>query len=306
LDSIIHFFDALLSLFSVDGVVLFVFVLLGLMSVVDTLNLSIRVAGVLTKRLAIALSLFNILMVFSRMSNMIQAPFVGGMIDSAVNQVAAQGAGPLLETANEITAFDIVLPKFRMLVLAYTFGAMIGAFLTPTFQRIFSAVILDFEQRKSMARAAAMIFNPVNLLRLKLPGREHFQKYMDWRRIPKGFLFWHLFVTTFYTIGVLSSLLAGAMLPEFRATAATLSGLVNGIATFLLFMLVDPTAALITDQCILGKRPETDIKVMNFYLIWTKIAGTLLAQLFLVPMAEYVGWAAKVVHAFSGSGTPAI
>lgn len=146
-----------------------------------------------------------------------------------------------------------------------------------------------------MARAVLLILNPRNLIQLRLPGRELFAKYANLKGIPTGFLFWHLFVHTFYTIGVLSALLAGAMIPELRATSTTLSGLVNGIATFLLFMLVDPTAALITDQCILAKRPEMDIKVVNFYLIWTKIIGTLLAQAFLVPMAKYVGWVANWV-----------
>lgn len=279
----------LLQMFSLDGVVIFVFLLLGLMSMVDTLNLSIRVAGVITKRLAIALTLFNILVVFSRMSNMLQAPFVGGMVDAAV-------------AVNRTQAVDIITPKFRVLLLAYTFGAMLGAFFTPTFQRVFSKVILEFEHRKSVMRAALTILNPANLFSFRMPGKEHFEKYSNWKCIPKTFLFWHLFVTTFYTVGVLSSLLAGAMLPDLRTTAATTSGLVNGIATFMLFMLVDPTAALITDQCILGKRPESDIKVMNFYLIWTKIVGTLLAQAFLVPMARYVGWAAQWVHYFSKSG----
>ncbi len=283
---------ALLSdVFSIDGVVILVFFLLAFMSVVDTLNLSIRVAGVTTRRLAIALSLFNILMIFSRMSNMIQAPFVGGMIDGAV-AISPAGHAEML-----------VIPKFRVLILAYTFGAMIGAFYTPTFQRVFASVILDFENRKSMFRAAIRVLNPVNFVRLSFPAKRHFVKYHDWKSIPKAFLFWHLFVTTFYTIGVLSSLLSGAMYPELRATAATLSGLVNGIATFLLFMLVDPTAALITDQCINGKRPERDIKVMNFYLIWTKIIGTLIAQLLFIPMAKYVGWAAHIVQDLSNKWT---
>jgi len=290
------------DLFCVDGVVLFVFGLLTIMSIVDTLNLSIRVSGVITKRLAIALSLFNILMVFSRMSNMVQAPFVGGMVDSAVNEAGSGFIGPISAAANYnsyLLPEQIVEPRFRMLILAYTFGAMIGAFLTPTFQAVFSKVIIEFETRKSVFRAMIRILNPLNFFRLRLPGRRHFERYTNWRAIPTGFLFWHLLVTTFYTIGVLSALLAGAMHPELRATAGTLSGLVNGIATFLLFIMVDPTAALITDQCINGQRPEIDIKVMNFYLIWTKILGTLLAQLFLVPMAKYVGWAAIWVNTIS-------
>jgi len=279
--------EFLSDLFSMDGVVLFVFCLLGFMSVVDTLNLSVRVAGVFTKRLAIALSLFNILMLFSRSSNLLQAPFVGSMVDGAI-AASPEGHAEL-----------IVEPKFRMLILAYTLGAMLGAFLTPTFQRVFENVINDFDKRKSAFRAVLKIINPLNALKFSPPGKRHFHAYHDWSSIPKQMLFWNLFVTTFYTIGVLSSLLAGAMHPEHRATCAMLSGLVNGIATALLFGLVDPAAAIITDHCINGQRPQVDIKIMNFYLIWTKIIGTLLAQAFLVPMAKYVGWAAVMVQKLS-------
>ena len=59
----------------IAGVALFV------MSVVDTLAYGVRTAGVFTRRLAISLSLFNILVTFSRFSNMIQAPFLGRMAD---------------------------------------------------------------------------------------------------------------------------------------------------------------------------------------------------------------------------------
>ena len=47
----------------------------------------------------------------------------------------------------------------------------------------------------------------------------------------KQFLILNAFVTAIYTIGVLCALLAGAYLPQYRATAIQLSGIVNGIAT---------------------------------------------------------------------------
>ena len=88
-------------------------------------------------------------------------------------------------------------------------------------------------------------------------------------------------MTAIYTIGVLCSLLAGAYLPELRATAIQLSGIVNGIATILFALIVDPSGARITDQAAQGERPESDVKSVVFFLICGRLLGTLiLAQFF--------------------------
>ena len=42
------------------------------------------------------------------------------------------------------------------------------------------------------------------------------------------------------TVGVVASLYAGYLNPEFRVTASQLSAVVNGFATILLFALIDP------------------------------------------------------------------
>jgi hypothetical protein len=40
---------------------------------------------------------------------------------------------------------------------------------------------------------------------------------------------------------------ASALAPELARTATTLSGVVNGVGTLLLVILIDPVSALITD-----------------------------------------------------------
>ena len=107
--------------------------------------------------------------------------------------------------------------------------------------------------------------------------------------LPKGFLIINVVVTSIYTIGVLCSLLAGAYLPEFRATAIQLSGIVNGIATVLFTLFVDPSGARITDQAVHNKRDQEDVRSVVFFLQLGKMIGTLfIAQLLFKPLAKYI------------------
>ena len=108
-------------------------------------------------------------------------------------------------------------------------------------------------------------------------------KKMKIANIPKGFLIINVIVTSVYTIGVLASIYAGAMLPEFRLTASQLSGLINGTATILLAMLVDPKAAMITDEALHGTRDELDVNAMVTLLVGGKVAGTLIGQFIFLP-----------------------
>ena len=51
----------------------------------ETLALSMRLAGVRTKQVATSISFVNASFLVSRMSNMLQAPLLGALVDAAVN-----------------------------------------------------------------------------------------------------------------------------------------------------------------------------------------------------------------------------
>lgn len=116
-----------------------------------------------------------------------------------------------------------------------------------------------------------------------------FLKDISLKNIPKTFLVLNFLIVSIYTVGVLASLFAGAVLPALRATASQLSGIVNGIATILFVLLVDPKSAHITDQIVRGRRNEADMRSIVFYLLLGRILGTLiLAQLIFSPAATYI------------------
>ena len=99
-----------------------------------------------------------------------------------------------------------------------------------------------------------------------------------------SFIWINLWIVAIYTIGILSALMAGALVPVYRVTAVQFAGLINGFATVLLFVWVDPMASNIADDVVRGKRDEQDVKSAIFYLVGSKLIGELiLAQILFLP-----------------------
>lgn len=264
-------------------------VLLGLMSIVDTLSYGVRTAGVVARRLAMSLALFNILVIISRTSNMFSAPILGNFPDK-VDRGAYSAAN--VQTALRIDLLFIVA------------GVLIGALMTPTVIRVFRRGIEVLDEKGSLPPTVWYGLRRLWRLRtyLAVPRWAHLKAYTNFRALPTGFLLFNVFVTCFYSIGVISTVLAASWDHSVAGTTMTLSGIVNGIATILLFVIVDPPAAVVIDQSIAGKRPIEHAKTMNVCLIATRLVGCLLALPLLPLMARYVLVAAHWVDAYFAAG----
>ena len=234
----------------------------------------LRLAGIRTRHIATSLSFVNATLLIARLSNMFQAPFLGGMVDTAI--------------LNKNT--DVLFYNFRMIIFAAFIGNLIGAVLSPFFIALYTRAIDKFEKTGSLPKMIIQNLWPRKIwsfIKLfKFPTKRSFRE-ISLKNIPKAFLIFNAIMVSIYAIGVLASMLAGAMVPEYRVTATQLSAIVNGIATILLTIMVDPTAALITDQAARGKRPESDVRSMVFYIILGRVIGTLIiSQLLLFPSAQ--------------------
>jgi len=248
----------------------------ALIHMTETLASSMRLAGVRTGQVATSLSFVNASLLISRMSNMLQAPLLGGMVDIAILR-----NNP-----------ETLIGNFRIIIFAAFIGNLIGAILLPFAVAVFTRAVLRFEKRASVPRLIVSAFYYKNIIAMakifKLPSLASF-KNLSLSGIPKTFLILNVFMVSIYAIGVLCSLLAGALIPSYRVTATQLSGIVNGIATILFTLMVDPVAAHITDQAAKGKRPVNDVRTVVFYIVLGRIVGTLLlSQLFLLPGAYYI------------------
>jgi hypothetical protein len=94
---------------------------------------------------------------------------------------------------------------------------------------------------------------------------------------------------------VFASLYAAYLVPDLRATASNLSAVVNGVATILLFVLVDPWLAVHTDDVIEGRESDGQFRRSVVSLIASRFAGRVAAQFLLVPAAGLVAAVARLM-----------
>jgi len=253
---------------------------------VETVAYAMRWAGVQTRQMAVAMSFVTSTLLVSRLSNMVQAPLLGAMVDTAIMD-GSLDAVIELEWA------------FRFIIGSACLGTALGMCLTPTAARLFAVAIRHFAAHGSMPKVLLSALRPRNwpkILAMVVWPRLSMLRSVSLAGIPRRFLIMNMVVTPVYTIGVLCSLLAGAMLPPFRSTAIQLSGLVNGMATVLLVLFVDPAGARITDQVSHGHRPPEHLKSVVFFLQLGRLIGIfILSQLLLMPFTFYIKWVARWV-----------
>lgn len=118
--------------------VLFIFCFLLLIHSIETLAYATRLSGARVGFIASALSLFNVMVIVSRMSNMVQQPFTGHLIDDAGKNATA-----------------IVGEQFRFLIFGSTVGTITGIILLPSFVALFHGRLFTW-------RAAAAPFSSVS------------------------------------------------------------------------------------------------------------------------------------------------
>ncbi len=255
-------------------IALFIFIIHS----IETLAYAVRLSGARVRLIASALSLFNIMVMVSRLANMMQQPFTGSLIDTAPSEHAQ----------------EFVATQFRFLIGASTVGTLFGMLLLPTFIALFSRTIIHLsEERGSIPSLAKRIFSLQYIRR----GVTHFSlpkfSYLRDTRmkdIPIRLFVINMLITGIYTIGVLSALYAALLAPERASTAIMASGLINGMATILLVIFVDPKVSVVADDVVNGRGNYQKLKNISIMMVSSRLLGTLLAQVFFIPGAKYIAW----------------
>lgn len=242
---------------------------------IETLAYSVRIAGVRTARLATALSLFNMIVIVSRTANMIQAPIAGSLVDAGK------------ESGN----IGLVEEQFRVIIGSASIGTIIGTILIPTFVLIFSRAIMHLEQAGSIPQMLKNIATIQKLRKVKMHVRSPRWWMIRSLRVggvPKRLVILNMLISAIYTVGVLAALYAGLLTPEHQSAANNSSGLINGIATILMVLFIDPKVAMLTDQVLHGRKVASEINKIVGVLALSRLFGTLLAQAIFIPAAYWV------------------
>jgi Alternate to MurJ len=257
------------------------FVLTFAINLIGTLAYAARIAGVRTRRVALAFSLFNALVLISRTANSFQAPLLAKRVERNVLAGTTEGA----------------LAEFRWLLLAASLATIVGALLTPTAQRLFSRGVSALTRRRSLPRLMFAALSPQGLGALResivMPTSANVKKAGARSGAPASVLVVNGIATAIWSVGVFASLYAAYLAPDLRATASNLSAIVNGAATILLFVLVDPWLAVHTDDVMEGRASDGQFRRSVVSLIASRFAGSVAAQFLLVPAAGLVAAVAR-------------
>ena len=246
-----------------------------LINLITTLSYSVRIVGIRTGRIAVSFALFNILVLVSRTANGFQAPLLASTIEKNINS----GAGPNLL-------------DFRLIILSCTVATIFGGLLIPTFQRLLSIAVEKFSIYKSVPKVLLYSLTKSGISSIKenivLPSTRHFKNFDLGKDFPWKVFIMNVVAVAIITIGVLSSLYAGYFNPDFRTTASSLSAIINGLSTILMFVFIDPFLSVMTDDVVLGKTKESLFRRYIVYMVFARVIGTVIAQIILIPAARVI------------------
>ena len=250
---------------------------------VSTLSYSVRIVGIRTRKIAISFSLFNIMVLVSRTSNSFQAPLLAKWIENHINSGQFPGTD-----------------EIRLIILMTTLATLAGGVLIPSFQRILSKAVNNFSLHRSVPRLLFHGFAKSGIKQFRqeitFPDKKNFRiskTLMD--EFPVKIFMYNVIAVAILTVGVLSSLYAGLLEPDLRTTAATLSSIINGIATILLFVFIDPYLSGLTDDVVEGKFSESSFRKIVRLMVVSRVLGTVLAQFLLVPFSKVIVFIAQVL-----------
>jgi hypothetical protein len=242
---------------------------------IGTLAYSVRIAGTRTRRIALSLSLFNVLVLVSRTSNSFQATLLAKRVEQNIAVGATNGVA-----------------DFRWLLATATFATFVGALLIPTFQRLLSRWVQAISTNRAPMGVLRRVASPAVLAHVReaavLPRWRNMASFSSSRRLPWTVVVLNTAAMAVWSVGVFAALYAGYLRPELRVTASQMSAVVNGIATILMFAFIDPYLSLMTDDVAAGKIEESYFRRSVVWLTGSRLAGTVLAQAILVPAALWI------------------
>lgn len=261
-----------------DVQIIVVMIMTFIITLIGTLAYAIRIVGVRTGRIAITFSLFNILILISRLAITVQTP--------------------LLTKYTETGRQQDILNIFYSVLLTGFIATMAGAVSIPTFQRIFSQAVNKFSMERSISKIIVHGFSKTGMKQfmtcLAVPKSENIKGFRL-NSLPYKVILMNLFAVAITTVGVLAPIYSGVLAPDLRATCMTLSGVINGIATIISFVFVDPYLSVRTDDVIDETMPESEFRRIVVGMVGSKIFGAVLAIPLLIPAARIIVYMARLV-----------
>lgn len=259
--------------------IIVIYILTLIANTVDVLSYCICIVGVRTKKLAVSNALFQAVMTISRVAVFLQAPLLGSIADRAI-------------ITGNISQVEMI---FRNVIFMVSIGSLMGGVLTPYFIVIFSLLTNYFEKVGTIPKMISSIFLNFKKISKRKINLDIYKnvKPISFKDMPRGLIVMNSLAISVYSVGLLSSIYAGVLDPDFTITANQLSGIVVGGAAALFMLFIDPMVAVITDQTLHGKMSAEYIESLVFFLVIGDFLGTIVSQIIFIPLAHIILFIAK-------------
>ncbi|MCX6217432.1 lipid II flippase Amj family protein [Spirosoma sp.] len=260
--------------------ILWVLLLSFLINLISTLSYSVRIVGIRTRKIAVSVALFNVLVLVSRTANGFQAPLLANIVEKKI------GLG-----------HTDPIDQFYWILWITSLATVVGGLLIPSFQRLFSFAVIHFSQHKSISGLllASVSSRGFNLVRSStvIPNYQNITRLVSKGPFPWRVFVFNIIAVSVLTVGVLASLYAGYLNPDLRTTSSNLSSVINGLATILLFLFIDPYLSILTDEVAEGRYNEPDFRNQVVIMVIARLLGTLIAQLIFLPASQLIVFIAE-------------
>lgn len=259
--------------------IIIVLILNFIITLIGTLAYSVRMVGVRTGKIAVSFAVFNILSLVSRLAVTFQIPILTKYVENN-------------------SSSNNLIQIFNLIILISGVATIVGALLIPTFQRIFYKGVLRFSVDRSIPKLVIHSFSKAGIHYLKdcvaVPVKENITGF-KLRKLPIKIIVYNLITVALLTVGVLAPIYAGSLAPDLRATCITLSSIINGIATILMTVFIDPQLSIMTDDVVEGKCTEEDFRAVVIAMVGSKTLGTFASLLLIIPSSYLIVFIAKLI-----------
>lgn len=259
-----------------------VYIMTFMITFIGTLAYSVRIVGVRTGKIAITFSLFNVLVLFSRLANTVYMP----LLTKQAEHQAVLGTG------------EKILGVFYWILLFGVVATILGMLAIPTFQRVFTIMVNRFSYDRSVPKVIMHGFTKSGVRQfancMTIPKTETLKRF-SLKELPIRVLLMNTMAVAILAVATIAPIYAGQLEPDYRATCLTLSGIINGLATIILYVFVDPQLSVKTDDVIEGKITESEFRRLVVGMVGSKVVGAVVALLLLVPAAKIIALIARMM-----------
>ena len=262
-----------------DTQIIIVLILNFIISLIGTLAYSTRLVGVRTGKIAVTFAVFNVLMIVSRTAVTFQSPLLTKFVT----------ANP---SSNEL------IKVFNLIIIVSGLASIVGAFLIPTFQKAFSKAVNHFSIEKSIPKLIIHSFSKTGVKYMRdsiaIPVKESLTS-INFKNLPKRILLYNCISVAIITAGAFAPIYAGSIIPELGAVCLSLSPIINGVATILTSIIIDPNLSIMTDDVVEGKCTEEDFRGCVIGMVVSKIVGTFAALIIFIPASYLIAFVANYI-----------